>query len=117
LLTSLFSVAARDNLKTTLVTQMFVVLAHPFFQRSTIRLISPDDAQAWELPTATRKQSLCSQGVMHMSGRDNELEHQALRFNEQVTLAAIDLLETVIAAGPPFSLVLTLWLSITGLPR
>jgi hypothetical protein len=49
---------------------------------------------------------------MHMSWRDDNFEHQALRINQQVTLAAIDLLETVIAGDPPFSLVLTLWLSM-----
>ena len=44
---------------------------------------------------------------------DNDAEQQAGRVDRDVQLAAFDLLCRIPAARPPFSVVFTLWVSIT----
>ena len=43
---------------------------------------------------------------------DDDAEQQAGRVDRDVTLAALDLFTRVVAPRPPFSVVLTLWLSM-----
>ena len=54
--------------------------------------------------------------VLKISGMDNGKQQEALRIYRDMPLLAFDLLARVIAvridAGPPFSALLTLWLSI-----
>jgi hypothetical protein len=54
--------------------------------------------------------------VLHVGGVDDGLHQQALGVDQDVPLLAFDLLARVVArgvdAGPPFSALLTLWLSM-----
>ena len=43
---------------------------------------------------------------------DDDAEQQARGVDRDVALAALDLLSRVVAARPPFSVVLTLWVSM-----
>ena len=43
---------------------------------------------------------------------DDDAEQQARGVDRDVALAALDLLARVVAARPPFSVVLTLWVSM-----
>jgi hypothetical protein len=43
---------------------------------------------------------------------DDDLEQEALGIDEDVALATGDFLAPVVAAAPPFSVVLTVWLSM-----
>lgn len=56
--------------------------------------------------------------VLNVSRMDHGMQQQAYRIDEDVPLFAFDLLASVISmpvdAEPPFSALLTLWLSITA---
>ena len=56
--------------------------------------------------------------ILNVSGMNDGMYQQALRINENVALLALDLLSRVVARrinrSPPFSALLTLWLSITA---
>ena len=56
--------------------------------------------------------------ILNVSSMNDGMDQQALRIDENVPLLAIDLLSRVVARrinrSPPFSALLTLWLSITG---
>ena len=53
-------------------------------------------------------------GVLDVGGMDNDAEQQAGGVDRNVTLAAFDLFCRIPAARPPFSVVFTLWVSITA---
>ena len=53
-------------------------------------------------------------GVLDVGGMDNDAEQQAGSVDRDVALAALDLLCRIPAARPPFSVVFTLWVSITA---
>ncbi len=53
-------------------------------------------------------------GVLDVGGMDDNPEQQAGGVDGDVALAAFDLLGGIIAARPPFSVVFTLWLSMTA---
>src|SRR4051794_3250153 len=50
-------------------------------------------------------------GVLHVGGVDDDAEQQTRGVDRDVPLPAPDLLGRVVAARPPFSVVLTLWVS------
>ena len=56
--------------------------------------------------------------VLKVSRMDHGVQQQAYRVNEDMPLLAFDLLARIISmsvdAGPPFSALFTLWLSITA---
>ena len=53
-------------------------------------------------------------GVLNVGGMDNDAEQQAGGVDRDMPLAALDLLRRIPAARPPFSVVFTLWVSITA---
>lgn len=54
-----------------------------------------------------RQKQLAAVAVGYIRGQRLDLKEQALRVNEQVALAPLDLLAAVVTSQPPFSLVLT----------
>ena len=56
--------------------------------------------------------------ILNVSGMNDGMNQQALRIDENVPLLALDLLSRVVARrinrSPPFSALLTLWLSMTA---
>jgi hypothetical protein len=63
-----------------------------------------------------RHQQRSAVAVLDVGGMHDRVHQQALRIDENVPLLALDLLARVVAgridAGPPFSALLTLWLSM-----
>jgi len=51
--------------------------------------------------------------VLDIGGMDEDEDEVAAGIGQDVALATLDLLARIIAANPPLSVVLTLWLSIT----
>jgi hypothetical protein len=51
-------------------------------------------------------------GVLDIGGMDKDTEQEAGGIDPDMALAALDLLGSVVAARPPFSVVLTLWVSM-----
>ena len=52
--------------------------------------------------------------VLHVGGVDGDAEQQTRGVDRDVALPALDLLGGIVAARPPFSVVLTLWVSTTA---
>ncbi len=63
------------------------------------------------MPEALQQQ-LRPLAILHVGGRDDHHQDQAERVDEEVPLAAFDLFVRIKAAEPPFSVVLTDWLSM-----
>ena len=63
-----------------------------------------------------RHQQRAAVAVLDVGGMHDRMHQQALRIDKNVPLLALDLLACVVAgridAGPPFSALLTLWLSM-----
>ena len=53
-------------------------------------------------------------GILDVGGMDDNAEQQAGGVDRDMPLAALDLLRRIPAARPPFSVVFTLWVSITA---
>ena len=51
-------------------------------------------------------------GVLNISGVDDDAEQEARGIDTDMAFAALDLLGGIVAARPPFSVVLTLWVSM-----
>jgi hypothetical protein len=51
-------------------------------------------------------------GVLDIGGMDEDTEQEAGGIDPDMALAALDLLGGIVAARPPFSVVLTLWVSM-----
>ena len=51
-------------------------------------------------------------GVLNIGGVDNDTQKQSQRIDGNMALAPLHLLGGIVAAGPPFSVVLTLWVSM-----
>ena len=76
-----------------------------------------------ELPQERMQSEHCRQhqfaavAILNIGGMHNRMQQQAYGIDEDMALLAIDLFPRVVAiridAGPPFSALLTLWLSIT----
>ena len=58
------------------------------------------------------QQRLCAIAVWHTGGGDDDRQQQAERIDEEVAFAAFDLFVCIEATDPPFSVVLTDWLSM-----
>jgi hypothetical protein len=67
-------------------------------------------------PEQGRKQQDAAVAILDIGGMNDGVEQQAQRIYENVALLALDLLARIIAmrinAGPPFSALFTLWLSM-----
>ena len=68
------------------------------------------------LPEQSGKKQDAAVTILDIGGVNNRVEQQAQRIYEKVALLALDLLARIIAMridpGPPFSALLTLWLSM-----
>jgi hypothetical protein len=68
------------------------------------------------LPEESGKKQDAAVTILDIGGVNNRVEQQAQRIYEKVALLALDLLARIIAMridpGPPFSALLTLWLSM-----
>jgi hypothetical protein len=53
-------------------------------------------------------------GVLDIGGVDNDAQKQSQRIDRDMALAPLHLLGGIVAARPPFSVVLTLWVSMTA---
>ena len=85
----------------------------PVDQRPSIGTIGPDVAQPGKLVPEDCQHLLGPIAVLHTGGRDDYGEDQSEGIDEDMPLAAFDLFVGVEAAEPPFSVVLTDWLSMT----
>jgi hypothetical protein len=65
-------------------------------------------AQPGEHDVQSRQHQRHPVAIRDVGGMDDHLEQEALGVNEDMALAAVDFLAAVIAADPPFSVVLTL---------
>ena len=50
--------------------------------------------------------------IPQIGGVDEDTHEETRRVNEEMALAAVELLRAVIAVGPPFSVVFTVWASM-----
>jgi hypothetical protein len=78
---------------------------------SGIHAICPDQPYAGELVPQHLQHALGPVAVLHTGGRDRYRQDQPERVDQNVAFAAFDLFMGVKAAEPPFSVVLTDWLS------
>ncbi len=106
------AIATRDDLESDPVA-----LARPGQEGAAVARIGPTLAQPWQAPPVQplkqldRTVTITDVGGGHVHGQE-----QPQRVDQQVAFAAVQLLGAVIAVPPPFSVVLTLWLSkITAL--
>src|SRR3954454_9250169 len=51
-------------------------------------------------------------GVLDIGGMDDDAQQQSQGIDRDMALASLDLLGSIVAARPPFSVVLTLWVSM-----
>ena len=85
---------------------------HPVHQLAAVASVSPDESQAWEssyqfIDDQPRPISVLDIGRMH-----HHRQQQAYGIYDDVSLSTVDLLTSIIATRPPFSVVFTLWLSM-----
>ena len=85
-------------------------------RRSLVAAVSVELAQEREHTEQGRQQQHAALAVLEVGGVDDGVQHQAERVDQDVPLLALDLLAPVVAVrvdrGPPFSALLTLWLSM-----
>ena len=85
---------------------------HPVHQLAAVASVSPDESQAWEssyqlIDDQPRPISVLDIGRMH-----HHRQQQAHGIYDDVSLSTVDLLTSIIATRPSFSVVFTLWLSM-----
>ena len=84
--------------------------------RSLIAAIDEEPGQEREGAEQGRHQQRSAVAVLDVGGMDDGAHQQALRIDQDVALLTVDLLARVVArrvdARPPFSALLTLWLSM-----
>ena len=78
-----------------------------------IAAIGEDMAQPWEAIPDGFEHIDGPIPVLDIGGMDEDEDEVAAGIGQDVALATLDLLARIIAANPPLSVVLTLWLSIT----
>jgi hypothetical protein len=84
----------------------------PFDQLTCITAVGPDQFQPTEVAFEQGQHELGSVAVLNVGRMDHDRQHQAQRVYDDMTLAAIDLLASVVSPRPPFSTVFTDWLSM-----
>ena len=112
--TNVFAVSERfDDLDVDLAADPAQSVPEP---RALIAAIRIELHQEWMQPEHHAREKHAAVTVLKISGMDNGKQQEALRIYRDMPLLAFDLLARVIAvridAGPPFSALLTLWLSI-----
>jgi hypothetical protein len=79
---------------------------------SLVAGISPQMAESWLLRNGSFQHWSGSVPVSDAGRMDDKLEQESLRINDQVPFPTIEAFASVVATGPPFSVVLTDWLSM-----
>ena len=78
----------------------------PVYEWSSIGPISPDMPQPRKLVPQDRQDTFRPIAVLHIGGRDDDGQEQAEGIDQDMPLASLDVLVRIIAADPPFSVVL-----------
>lgn len=84
----------------------------PADEPAGIAAVGEDDVQPSKARTELRDRKLATRAVLDIGRMDHQRQNQTRRVDDEMTLAAADLLPRVVAPRPPFSAVLTLWLSM-----
>jgi hypothetical protein len=84
----------------------------PLDQRPAIHPVSPDQLEPGEVPLELGQHQLGSLGVLEISGMNHYHQQQSQGVHYDMALVASDLLACIVAPRPPFSVVLTVWLSM-----
>ena len=87
-------------------------LSCPFDQPARVPAIGPDQLQPGEAALEQRQHQLGPVAVLNVGRVHHHSQDQAEGVYNDVALAPVDLLAGVVAACPPFSAVLTDWLSM-----
>ncbi len=82
-------------------------LGHPSDEAPLIAAIDPDELQAGEGGIEAGQQRLSPLAIRLVGRVDACLQQEAERVDEKVAFAPGDLLAAIVAARPPFSVVLT----------
>lgn len=83
-------------------------------RQAVVDAVGEDDLEPAIQPFDPRQQVTRAVGVLDVGGVDEDAEQQAGGVDGDVALAPLDLLGRVEAANAPFSVVLTLWVSMTA---
>jgi hypothetical protein len=94
-------------------------LASPVDQPTRVLAVCPDLLQAGEIAFTIAQNLLASVAIILIGSRDKDVHHAPVGIDEEVTFAPFDLFMGIITdvflpTAPPFSVVLTDWLSITA---
>ena len=83
--------------------------------RALVAAVGEDPLDEWEQPARLLEHGQAAVAVLDVGGMDARAQQQTERVDQDVALASLDLLARVVArrvgARPPFSALLTLWLS------
>ena len=83
----------------------------PVFAAAAIARVDPQMCQARETAILSVEHQEGTVTVGDVGGMNDRAQEEALGIDQQMPLAATQFLRAIIAAGPPFSVVLTDWLS------
>jgi hypothetical protein len=112
-LEALRCVSAPDNLDLHLAQH---TLQRGLELRPLVAGIGVELAQEWEHPEQRCHHQHAAVAILQAGGVHHRMQHQAERVDQDVPLAAFDLLAAIVAMGvdrrPPFSAPFTLWLSM-----
>ena len=84
----------------------------PIDQFPGVPAVGPNQLEAAELPDQFSQHQFGPVAVLDMGGMHDHGQEQAHGVYDDVSLAPVDLLAGIVAARPPFSAVLTDWLSM-----
>ena len=87
---------------------------YPFHQFAPIAAISPDQLQTRKAVAQTLHYQFCPVTILNVGRVNKYRQDQSHRVDDYMTLAPIDFLARIVTAQPTFSVVFTLWLSITA---
>ena len=87
---------------------------HPIYQLPSVSGVCPNQSEARKPPFQLVYNQFCSVSVLDVSRMDHNSQQQPYGIHDDVTLATHHLLTSIIATRPPFSVVLTDWLSMTA---
>src|SRR5260221_1780882 len=85
---------------------------YPAHQRPFVDVIRPDQAQAWKMSRHRAEHQAGTGWVLQASTMHHHHQQQAQCIHHNMAFAPFDALTRIKALQPPFSVVLTLWLSI-----
>ena len=120
--------SSRQHLKVVAVSRALHNLEHPachgpdpLDQLSSIASIGPDQPHSGESPSQFIDDQLGSISILNIGRMHHHRKQQPHGIYNDVSLSTVDLLASVIATRPPFSVVFTDWLSMmaalgVGLP-